>query len=297
MPRCARKKIENGVYHICVRGNNKQDIFTDDKDREEYLMRLRHYKEKYKVHIYAYCLMTNHVHLLIYDNAQDISKFMQGLSLSYVIYFNNRHGRTGHLFQDRFTSVLVKSDIQILQTSKYIHLNPIKANMVKKMDQYKWSSYISYLRGEDPLSIVDTHFLCKISTNDKLAGRKAYIQYVNEINSLVEEDEVASAEEANKPLQGVLQGIKRLSYAEIYKKLYGKWKEDRSKKLGSKYYFQKDEVVVYLLGLISRLSGVQIAKRLHINVSVVYKKIKRTVNRMIKDDTFCMNIDKIIINL
>lgn len=297
MPRCARQKIENGIYHICIRGNNRQDIFLDDKDRDEYLTRLRHYKERYKVHIYAYCLMTNHIHLLIYDNAQDISKFMQGLSLSYVIYFNNRHGRTGHLFQDRFTSVLVTSDVQILCTSKYIHLNPIKANMVKQIDEYKWSSYRTYVQGEDQLNIVDTQFLCKINAVNEVEGRKAYLQYINEVDRGVQEDEIASTEESNDSSHDYLQGIKRLRYEEIYKILYRAWKEKRHKESSEKYYFERNEVVIYLLALISRLSYKQIAKRLNFNVSIVYKKVKDAVNKMIKDHMFYRHINKIIVNL
>ncbi len=297
MPRCARNKIDNGIYHICVRGNNKQDIFLDEKDKEEYLIRLRHYKERYKVHIYAYCLMTNHVHLLIYDNAQDISKFMQGLSLSYVIYFNKKYGRSGHLFQDRFHSVLVENDLQILCASKYIHLNPIKASMVKNIDDYKWSSYIAYFKGEDQLKIVDMHFLYQLSSNNEAGGREAYIQFVNQMEKIEQDDEVASTTEENNCSQCILKGIKRLSYEEIYEILYRRWKAKNSKKFSSKYYFQKDETNIYLLGLISRLSGVQIAERLQVNVSRIYKNIKETVNKMIKDSLFCEKVNKIIIEI
>ncbi|MBP3887791.1 MAG: transposase [Cellulosilyticum sp.] len=296
MPRCAREKIENGIYHICIRGNNKQDIFLDDKDREEYLARLRHYKERYKVKIYAYCLMTNHVHLLIYDNAQDISKFMQGLSLSYVIYFNHRYGRVGHLFQDRFTSVLIKDDKQILCASKYIHCNPIKANMVTKLDKYRWSSYMAYLQGEDQLSIVDIEFLCQLSSQNQEAGRKAYIQYVNQSDEN-DNNEVASTKDVVGNKSFILKGIKRLAYKEIYNVLYRKWKQGKSKKVASKYYFQRDEANIYLLGLISRLSGVQLAKKLRISVSSIYKNTKLVVDKMVKNNLFCQEIDKIVIDL
>ena len=161
MCRVAREKVGNSIYHICARGNNKQDIFLDNEDREEYLVRLRHYQERYQMKVYAYCLMTNHIHLLIYDNNQDISRFMHGLSLSYVIYFNRKYGRTGHLFQDRFNSIIVKNDAQFIYVSKYIHLNPVRANIVSSPLEYRWSSYYVYEVGKDENHLINSEFLLK----------------------------------------------------------------------------------------------------------------------------------------
>ena len=296
VPRCARLKSENGFYHICVRGNNKQAIFQDDRDREEYLIRLSQYKERYKMRIFAYCLMTNHVHLLIYDNGQDISKFMQGLSLSYVIYFNKRYNRTGHLFQDRFTSVLVKGNVQLLVTSRYIHLNPVKAEMVKKVGEYKWSSYEAYLNGRDEFNIVDTHFLSEIISNNVEAGKREYIKFISNQDDYREDGEIATTIEEVGEGKCKLDSIKRLKYEEIHEILYNRW-QIRNKEKGTYSEFRCKSIVIYLLGLISRLSWAQIAINLNISVATVYRKVKEISYRMIKNRVFCSEVDKMIFNI
>lgn len=292
MPRCAREKIDNGIYHICVRGNNRQDIFLDDKDREEYLMRVRHYEERYKMRIYAYCLMTNHVHLLIYDNNEDISKFMQGLSLSYAMYFNKRHNRTGHLFQDRFTSVLVRSNAQLIQTSKYIHLNPVRAGIEQLPGKYKWSSYSIYSMGVDSRGIVDTLFIESLIGERLDVSRELYIQYVN--NNEVD-DEIASVEETYDLDVKKMNGIKRLSFQQAYKLLGIKLR--KKKEVLRKKYDEVRAITVYLLGLISRLNWSQIAEKMNVGVWTVYKDVRKISYKMVNNAMFCKEIDDIIVNL
>lgn len=291
MPRCAREKIENGTYHICTRGNNKQDIFLDDKDREEYLMRLKHYAEKYKMCIYAYCLMTNHVHILVYDNKQDISKVMQGLNLSYTLYFNRRHNRTGHLFQGRFTSVLVKSNAQLLHASRYIHLNPVKANMVDETLQYKWSSYHAYLKGIDSLDIVKVDFILSTISNNRKESIKAYIQYINDQNVVDDSEEIAITIEKKENDNIRRGGVKKMSYQEAYDYLCHKWKLKKEK---IHDYLTSKGIAIYFLGLVSRLSWSQIARNLDIHESIVYRKVKLLTERMIEDKRFCRQVDEMI---
>lgn len=298
MPRHAREKVGNSIYHICVRGNNKEAIFLDDEDRHAYLDRLCHFKERYKMHVYAYCLMTNHVHLLIYDNDEDISKFMQGLNLSYAIYFNARHGRIGHLFQQRFTSVLVKTDAQILRTSKYIHLNPVKAGMVKKVEEYGWSSYSAYLNNKNVLNIVDTQFLSEMISSNLEQGCRTYAQYVedeNQAENQDENDEIATTMDEKGEDSKRLTGIKRLSYEEVYAILCEKWKA-KDKNILMQHFCRKEEVI-YLLGIISRLSWAEIGRRLNIEESTIYRKIKGVSSCMIRSSSYCKRIDEIIFDI
>ena len=248
MPRCARNKVANSVYHIIIRGNNKEAIFKDDEDRKAYLLRVRQYMEKYKMHILAYCLMTNHVHILIYDNDQDISKFMQGLSLSYTIYFNHKYGRTGHLYGDRFTSVIEKGDIQLIYTSRYIHRNPVKANIVKVPLAYKWSSYKAYLRGKDSNHIINIKLVRKLITNNMKDGMKGYLQYVNSDEEIAMRDyllnkkyayrtdeEIAITKESDILQEVNLRPIKKLNYEEAYSILYTRWKQEHGENENSEY--------------------------------------------------------------
>ncbi|MFY9120334.1 MAG: transposase [Syntrophomonadaceae bacterium] len=145
MSRQERIKHAYATYHIIQRGNEQRDIFMSDSDRHLYLNLLRRTKQKYQFLLHAYCLMSNHVHLIINDNGHDISLIMKSLSTSYAVNFNKKHQRVGHLFQGRFRSELVTDDSYLLELSRYIHNNPVKANMVSDPTNYQWSSYNHYI--------------------------------------------------------------------------------------------------------------------------------------------------------
>ena len=132
MPRCARQKSSLGIYHIMIRGINKVDIFNDDMDRKVFMKYLLDFKKKYEIRILAYCLMSNHVHILIKDEHDLMSKAMQSISVKYSQYFNKRYERCGHLFQNRYKSEIVESLNYLVNVIDYIHLNPKKAGMVKR---------------------------------------------------------------------------------------------------------------------------------------------------------------------
>lgn len=295
MCRAAREKVGNSIYHICVRGNNKQAIFLDNEDREEYLMRVRRYEECYKMQICAYCLMTNHVHLLIYDNNQDISRFMQGLSLSYVIYFNKKYKRTGHLFQDRFNSTIIKSDMQFIYVSKYIHLNPVRANIVSRPIDYKWSSYSVYELGVDANNLVNSTFLLKYFSNKATKAQQLYSHYVNSSMDDITEDEIAIAQEGELS-NPKMNGIDELSVEEVIKKLEQKWNEKIDKVLSKEgsNYRNKRMIVVYLVSLLARKTYKQVSQILHINLNETYQVIKKIVGKMIASEDFRKEVDRLI---
>lgn len=297
MPRIAREKSPNSIYHICVRGNNKQAIFLDDEDREEYLKRVRHYKERYKMQLYAYCLMTNHVHLLVYDNNQDISRFMQGLSLSYVQYFNKKYGRTGHLFQDRFTSVRMKNDMQLMYVSKYIHLNPVRANMVSKARVYKWSSYSAYEIGRDHKNIVDCAFLLAYFGNNLKEARFLYKKYINNNINEEMEEEIATTEEEGILINARRIGLAVVSQQKIYSVLKKLWRQD-VKKLVYKRERQerrKRMILVFLVGLLGRKNYKEVAEAMHIHLAEVYKIIREIVKLMVSNSRFNDEVNELII--
>ena len=144
MPRRSREQCEVHLYHVVQRGIGRQIIFEDDEDRVFFLSLL----EKYfgageEGCVLAWCLMSNHTHLLINDHLPELSKKMKALGVSYARCFNGRYGRSGHLFQDRFASEAEKDDAQLMQTIRYIHANPEKAG-IAPMGKYKWSSYGEY---------------------------------------------------------------------------------------------------------------------------------------------------------
>lgn len=131
------------AYHITARGNRRNDIFKDEEDFQVYLTLMKgafeYYEGKYK--LACYCLMDNHVHLLLVTTDLHLKEFVTRVNSIYAKYFNNKYNYIGHLYQDKYYSELIENDSQMLEVSRYIHLNPVRAQMVKKPEEYLWSSY------------------------------------------------------------------------------------------------------------------------------------------------------------
>lgn len=141
MPRGARKKIASGIYHVMLRGINRQVIFEDDEDREKDLQCPEEYKALSGYTLYTYCLMGNHLHLLIREGKEPLEMIFKRIGARYVFWYNWKYKRSGHLFQDRFKSEPVDNDIYFLTVLRYIYQNPVKAGLCKKAEKYPWSSY------------------------------------------------------------------------------------------------------------------------------------------------------------
>ena len=168
MPRQARYFSESEYYHVMIRGINKQDIFYDDEDRERFLETMQRFSAETDVGIIAWCLMSNHVHLLLKtEKMPDL--FMKKLGCSYVPFFNRKYGRFGHLFQDRYKSEAIRDDKYMLAVIRYIHMNPEKAHICK-MSEYKWSSYSEYL-GDNQTANKEMIF-------EMLGESEGYIQFM-----------------------------------------------------------------------------------------------------------------------
>lgn len=179
MPRKARLKTPECTYHVIVRGNNREKIFNCDDDRIRYLKTLKKFKIKYNFLLYAYVLMDNHVHLIINSNGEDISKIMQSINISYTYYFNKSYNRVGHLFQDRFVSIIIDDDSYMINLSKYIHNNPKRALIVPEGHDYIWSSCRIYSFGaEDRFDIVDSDFILSYFSDDTKKANALYMRYM-----------------------------------------------------------------------------------------------------------------------
>jgi putative transposase len=145
MPRQARKKSSTGIYHIMMRGINRQIIFHDDEDHFRFLMTLKNYREISGYELYAYCLMDNHVHLLLRVGKEPLEQIMRRICGSYVYWYNAKYERIGNLFQDRFKSEVVENDNYFLTVLRYIHQNPLKAGVTTSIESYHWSSMGEYI--------------------------------------------------------------------------------------------------------------------------------------------------------
>lgn len=146
MPRIGRKYLTSQYVHIITQGINQEYIFLEDKYKDKYLNLIKSNFEKYNhIKLLVYCIMDNHVHLLIYhENGEDLSKAMAKINTSFAIYYNTILNRVGHVFRNRFYSRQIIDEKQLYNTVTYIHRNPIKAGITKRMNEYKYSSYNSY---------------------------------------------------------------------------------------------------------------------------------------------------------
>ena len=188
MARKPRIEFEGALYHVITRGNQRQRVFKDRGDYERYLKILGNYKIQYDYILYAYVLMSNHVHLLIETKEKPLSKILQGINQSYTIYFNKRYGMVGHLFQGRYKAILCERDAYLLSLVKYIHLNPIRARVVKSFDEYPWTSHRCYVGRVRDGRIVDTEQVLKMFSEDKGRARRLYRDYMRKGEGVKRED-------------------------------------------------------------------------------------------------------------
>ena len=174
MARRPRLFAPSVLYHVIVRGNHRQKTFVSESDYQAYLQRLAKYRRKYNYSVHAYCLMPNHVHLLVESSAHPLAKFMQGLQQSYTQYFNLKHHKTGHLFEGRYKAIICEKDEYLLELVRYIHLNPVRAAIVKNPEQYPYSGHHAYLQGKD------TEIIDPAAVFELLGGERAYKKFIHD---------------------------------------------------------------------------------------------------------------------
>lgn len=150
MPRTKRRKSIADFYHIIIRGINREEIFKTERDKEKIIKYLKR-KLKEEMEIYAFCIMDNHVHLILHGQLNTISKYMQAAETAYALYYNRKNERTGYVFQNRFKSFPIEEERYLWNCLHYIHLNPVKAGIVLETWQYRYSSAREYLLGRKGL--------------------------------------------------------------------------------------------------------------------------------------------------
>jgi REP element-mobilizing transposase RayT len=180
MPRVARKKSSESLYHIMCRSISEINLFICDDDKQYYISLIKRYCEKYHASVYAYCIMDNHVHMYLNPMGVDVSTFMHSLNSAYVSYFNRRYNRHGHLFQGRFASNIVTGDAYSLTLSAYIHNNSKDIPGYKgREEEYPYSSYGIYTGfRKNTEGFVDTSFILKQFSGDAVQAREKYKSFV-----------------------------------------------------------------------------------------------------------------------
>lgn len=164
MARQWRIEFPGALYHVLSRGNNRQNIFLSDDDRKLFLNLIGELSERFRIELYAYVLMDNHYHLLLKTMENNLSKSMQWFGTTYTRKFNLKNRVVGHLFQGRFKSIIVENDAYLLQLSCYIHRNPLRAGLVNRLSDFRWSSYRCYAYGKKtPVWLNTGHILNQLS--------------------------------------------------------------------------------------------------------------------------------------
>ena len=181
MARPLRIEYPGAFYHVTSRGNEKKDIFKSRRDREKFLSYLQSSVERYGALIHAYCLMTNHYHLLLETPRGNLAEIMQHINGAYTTYFNVKRKRTGHLFQGRYKAIVVEADEYALELSRYMHLNPVRAGMVRVPQEHEWSSYICYVGVGAGLEWLKTDFILGYFGESRIESARKYKMFVEDL--------------------------------------------------------------------------------------------------------------------
>ncbi|TYQ16924.1 UNVERIFIED_CONTAM: REP element-mobilizing transposase RayT [Acetivibrio alkalicellulosi] len=261
MPRHSRKLSKSEIYHVMIRGNEKKDIFLDDEDKKRIINTLLEKKKTSKFLLYAYCIMNNHAHFIINTKDEPISTVIKRIGTSYAYYYNKKHKRVGHVFQDRFRSENIEDENYLISAVRYVHNNPVKAGICKVPEHYKWSSmnlYLNHNRGVLELPEIN-EILGIFSDNIDIAKMK-FIEF----NNCLGKETFIDIDENNKMDQDEV-----IEYLNNYLNKYKLSKLDLRKLENS----EKRNKLIRELFNISSLSGRQISSITGINRETVRKII------------------------
>jgi len=193
MGRAVRIEYPGALYHITSRGNERRKIFLDAEDRIKFLGLVQDYHDRHGILIHAYVLMDNHYHLILETPQGNLLKIMHGVNGGYTNYFNRRHRRVGHLLQGRYRAILVEKDRYLLSLSRYVHLNPVRAGLVERPEEYQWSSYRGYIGKEKGEDWIEYRWVISQFGEQRKRAERRYKSYVEE----------GLREGAEDPLKGV----------------------------------------------------------------------------------------------
>ena len=178
MARPLRIQYPGAFYHVASRGNERKKVFKNRRDREKFLEYLESSTQRYDALIHAYCLMDNHYHLILETPSGNLSQIMQHINGAYTTYFNVKWRRSGHLFQGRYKAILIDADGYAKELSRYIHLNPVRAKIIKLPEEYKWSSYNFYIGSKKTPGWLTRGFILGYFSKKAYAAQKKYRKYV-----------------------------------------------------------------------------------------------------------------------
>ena len=180
MSRPLRIEFSGAFYHITSRGNERKEIFKSRRDREKFLEYLASATARYGAVVHCYCLMDTHYHLLLETPQGNLSQIMRHINGAYTTYYNVKRQRVGHLFQGRYKGILVEADSYAAELSRYIHLNPVRAGIVQRPEEYEWSSHRSYIESQAP-GWLRQDLVLGLFAKETAAARQRYTIFVEEL--------------------------------------------------------------------------------------------------------------------
>jgi len=184
MGRPLRIEYPGALYHITSRGNERRIVFVDDEDRMRFLDTLHDYHDRFRIRVHAFVLMDNHYHLVLETPRGNLVKVMQGLNSGYTGYFNRKYQRSGHLFQGRYKAILVDKKGYLVELTRYVHLNPVRAQMADTPEVYPWSSYPGYVLKSKARDWIEYGWVLGRFSHDLAAARRRYRKYVRAGSSI-----------------------------------------------------------------------------------------------------------------
>jgi len=290
------------LYHVIVRGNQRQKTFLIDQDYQVYLERLAKYREKYGYSVHAYCLMPNHVHLLLESSDRPLGKFMQGLQQSYSQYFNLQHRKVGHVFQGRYKAIICDRDEYLLELVRYIHLNPVRASLVKASERYRYSGERAYIEGKAN-EVIDPGKVLKL-----FGGKAGYKRFVRdgladghkEEYYEVEDQRFLGAEGFGDRVQGRADATKKVPskrsieaiVRQLAKELGVSVEAVRSLERGWEISKART-MIAYVMARRLGYGLKEVASYLHRDMATVGTLVSRLYDRMQSDGEFLKRIDKL----
>ncbi len=313
MARPLRIEYEGAVYHITARGNERKTIFEHQGDYQKFLAILSELPQKFSVIIYGYVLMKNHYHLLIGTPGGNLSKIMHYLNTTYTVYFNLRHERSGHLFQGRYKAFLLEKDPYLLSVSRYMHLNPVRAGIVERPEEYQWSSYDVYIEGGKKKTWLSCNWILNQFSGPQVVARGRYKEFVEQGSSV-----------NHNPFEESKAGI-ILGSASFVEEIIGKISLEshrevpQSKELRRKIGYQKvvsavsrrfnmseqnimikgkrnniaRKACIYLLKRLTDMSNEEIAKQFGIGYTAVSQAMSRLEGEMREDQGLGKRVENI----
>jgi REP element-mobilizing transposase RayT len=181
MARPLRIEFDGGYYHVTSRGDERKEIFRTVADRQRFLEYLSSATTRYGAVIHCYCMMGNHYHLFLQTPHGNLSQIMRHINGAYTTYYNVKRHHAGHLFQGRYKAIVVEADQYALELSRYIHLNPVRAGMVASPEDYRWSSYSSYVGIEQPSPWLDFKFVLELLGTDSSDRQQRYREFIEDL--------------------------------------------------------------------------------------------------------------------